>query len=245
MLEGQRDPQAIVERERQIRDQQASLYDAHRRRDEYIRSVEDAAVLDTLGLQEGETVVDAGCGTGLHLPELMSRARLVIGVDHSERSLDVARDRTPPEQRERLRLVAADLREIPLEDGIADRVVSVNVLQHLPTPEYRRRMLSELLRILRPGGLAVVDGYRWLGHIKRRKEGFFDGGLYRYAFTVGELRHLLRDAGFTDVDVGGCVVLPGLARRLHVSVETQVRLCFTPVGRTLAHYVLARARRPA
>ncbi|HMJ00632.1 MAG TPA: class I SAM-dependent methyltransferase [Gaiellaceae bacterium] len=239
------DPDAIVDREREIRDREARAYDRHRAQDTYHRTVEDACVFSQLDLRPEHTVVDAGCGTGTHLEALLDRAAGVIGADHSQASLDVARERVPTEKRERLTLVAADLRAMPLEDATADRVMCFEVIQHVPTDEHRRQALRELHRILKPGGVLVVSCYRWRGHIRRQKEGFFENGLYRYAFTASELGDLLQSARFADVLVGGAVILPALSQSLRVGVEAQLRLAFTPLGRHLSHYAVARGRRPA
>jgi SAM-dependent methyltransferase len=239
------DPERIVAAEREIRDRQAPVYDLHREREVYERLVEDAVVFGALDLGPELVVVDAGCGTGGSLTPLLERCARVIGVDHSEASLEVARNRVPEELRSRLELVPGDLRSVPLADRTADRVMSMGVIQHVPTDAYRRQVMEELYRVLKPDGILVVDAYRWLGHVRRHKEGFWPSGLYRYAFTAREFRALFLRSGFREVRVGGAVIAPALSERLGVSVETQQRLAFTPLGRHLAHYVVGRGRRPA
>jgi SAM-dependent methyltransferase len=238
------DPESIVGREREIRDREAGIYDEHRDKDPYHRTVEDVVALGVLELRPEHVVVDAGCGTGRHLRELLSRSARVIGLDHSGEMLAIARERVPPEDRDRVELLEADLRSLPLDDASADRVLCFETLQHVPTAEFRLEAVRELFRVLKPGGVFVISAYRWLGHIRRTKDGFFDSGLYRYAFTSRELGALLREAGFGEVRVGGAVILPGLAERLGVGATWQRRLAFTPVGRHLAHYVVGRAVRP-
>jgi len=238
------DVEAVIAAERALRNAQATVYDAHRARHAYARSVEDEVVLHALDPRPALTVLDAGCGTGLHLGALLERSARVIGVDHSSRSLDVARARLSAADLGRTRLVTADLRALPLEDASVDRVMSVGVIQHVPTPAARGQVMRELLRVLRPGGLAVVLAYRWLGHVRRHKEGDWGDGLYRYSFTSREFRALFAAAGFEDVAVGGAVIAPALAERLRISTGTQRRLAFTPIGRHTAHYVVGRGRAP-
>lgn len=236
------DPEAIVARERALRDREAGIYDSHVEETPYLRAVEQAVALSALDLQPDQTVVDAGCGTGRLLEPLLDRSAQVVGVDHSSASLEIARARVPKEKLERLNLIACDVRSIPLEDAMADRVLCIGVLQHVPTPEFRTEAVRELRRILKPGGVVVALAYRWLGHIRRHKEGFFGPDLYRYAFTVAEFGALLDSAGFGEISLGGAVIVPALAKRLGVGVELQRRLAFTVAGRHLAHYVVARAK---
>jgi hypothetical protein len=66
-----------------------------------------------------------------------------------------------------------------------------------------------------------------------------------FAFTTGEFRALLGDAGFGEIEIGAAGVLPLLSRRLGLGLGVQRRLSFTPLGRLLADYVVARAVRPA
>lgn len=227
-----------------MRDRQAGDYDAHIAADAYVHAVEDECLFAALDLSHEHDVLDAGCGTGRHFDELLRRGRSVIGVDHSEESLAVALARTADEDRGRLRLLQGDLRELPLEDGVVDRVMCCGVLQHFPTSELRLQVVQELGRVLRPDGCLVLSAYRWLGRVKRHRDGFWGEGLYRHAFTCRELRTLIGTAGFEPVEVGGIAIFPGLAERLGVTPARHARLMFTPAGRHLAQYVVARARKP-
>ena len=239
------DADALTAAERALRDAEAERYDALHPAEDWSIRVEDACLVDALSPRAGQTILDAGCGTGRALETLLGADRTVIGVDHSAASLDVARGRVPEAARERLSLRLGDVRDLPVSDGEVDGVWCCGVLQHVPSGAYRAEALRELRRVLRPGGVLALTAYRWLGHVRRHKEGFWDGGLYRYAFTTREMAHLLAEAGFAEVAVGGAVIAPALAARMRMSVAAQRRLAFTPVGRLLGHHVVARARRPS
>jgi SAM-dependent methyltransferase len=239
----ERGPEEVIERERRLRDHEAETYDRRSERLGWELRVMDIVLASTLEVHAEHVVLDAGCGTGRHLPGLLDRARSVIGVDHSERSLDVARRRVG--DTDRLRLAAGDLRRLPLADGEVDRILCSETIGHIPTAELRAAAARELLRVLRPGGVVVATGYRWLGRIRRHKDGAFDTGLYRFAFTTREFGALFRDAGFTDVMTGAAPVAPAPAKGLRVSPERAARLTFTPLGSLLGHFVITRAVRPA
>jgi ubiquinone/menaquinone biosynthesis C-methylase UbiE len=233
----------IIERERQVRDEEAEDYSAHRARDRYDREVEEACILQALALGPSDTVLDAGCGTGQYIPVLLAQAGRVIAVDHSQASIELASGCVPAADASRVTFHAADIRRLPVEDASVDAVVSNGVLQHIPTEEARLEALRELHRVLRPGGRVALNVYRWRGHIRRDKEGYWPTGIYRYAFTARELRRAFDDAGFSAVRVGGTVVAPALCERLGIGVDLQRRLVHNVLARPFAHYVIASAIR--
>jgi ubiquinone/menaquinone biosynthesis C-methylase UbiE len=235
-------PDELIAAERALRDHEAPTYDEKRKADAWVLAVEEACLWRALALEPGQTIIDAGCGTGLHLPKLLETADQVIGIDHSERSLEVARGRVTGPAAVRVQLHRADLRSLPVADQTADRVLCSQAIQHIPTAERRSAVARELLRVLRPGGLLVISAYRWLWHVRRHKEGLW-GPLYYYAFTSREFGKLLTQAGFAKVELSGAVILPRLAKLFRMPVETQARLAFGPLGRHLADYVIARALR--
>jgi SAM-dependent methyltransferase len=111
--------------------------------------------LGQLGLPtRWERVLDFGCGAGRLSQGLSPYADEVVGVDIAPSMLETARrlDRSAGN----IRFVlndAPDLSQFP--DGHFDLVYSALVLQHLPRPAIDR-YLAEFLRVLRPGGTAVV-----------------------------------------------------------------------------------------
>jgi SAM-dependent methyltransferase len=233
----------IIECERQIRDEEAGAYGAHRALDRYDREVEKEWMLAALH-PPPKVVLDAGCGTGQHLDTLLQVTDKVIAVDHSLASLELAAAGVPEPDAERVEFYVADLRRLPIADATVDAVISIGVVQHIPTAAARLDALRELLRVLRPGGRIVVIVYRWRGHIRRHREGFFANGLYRYAFTARELRAAFADAGFDRVRVDGAVLAPALARRIGMSARTQRRLGAVSALRPLAHHLAVTASRP-
>jgi SAM-dependent methyltransferase len=121
------------------------------------RAEVDAAVewLGRLGLpRRYGTALDFGCGAGRLSQALARHADRVIGVDISAPMLAAARrlDRTDGRCEFALN-EAADL--AAFADGSIDLVYSALVLQHLPRPDIDR-YLGEFLRVLAPGGVAVV-----------------------------------------------------------------------------------------
>lgn len=89
--------------------------------------------------------------TGGLFPQLAEMADCVAAIDVSPRVVVAARKRHPD-----LRAIAADVRNIPLEDECADAVVSLSTLDHFDDLGDIPTALGEVFRILKPGGTLVL-----------------------------------------------------------------------------------------
>jgi SAM-dependent methyltransferase len=116
---------------------------------------EAMAWLDRLGLPTRfGAVLDFGCGAGRLSQALAAHADTVVGVDVSAPMLAVAADL---DRTGRCRFVRNDAPDLRLfDDAEFDLVYSELVLQHLPAPVIDG-YLGEFMRVLRPGGLAVLQ----------------------------------------------------------------------------------------
>jgi SAM-dependent methyltransferase len=113
------------------------------------------AWLARLGLPDRfRRVLDFGCGVGRLSLALASHADQVIGVDIAMPMLETARRLDRAGRCTFLLNDAADLRQFP--DGHFDLVYCALVLQHLPRQAIDG-YLSEFIRVLEPGGLAVIQ----------------------------------------------------------------------------------------
>lgn len=101
-----------------------------------------------------DRVLDFGCGAGRLTQALAEHAREVVGVDVSEPML--ARARELDRSGGKCTFVHTDTPDLAvLPAGHVDLVYSERVLQHLPAAVVDR-YLAEFLRVLRPGGLALL-----------------------------------------------------------------------------------------
>ncbi|MBT9257384.1 methyltransferase domain-containing protein [Phycicoccus sp. MAQZ13P-2] len=108
------------------------------------------AVLDLLGDVAGRRILDAGCGAGPLVADLTERGARVAGFDASPAMIGLARRRLGEEAD----LQVADLtRSLPYLDEAFDDAVAVLVLHYL---QDWSRPLTELARVLKPGGRLVV-----------------------------------------------------------------------------------------
>ncbi len=99
--------------------------------------------------------LDVGCGTGVLSDAVLERSnpRSLAGIDPQE---EVVRDAQATNSDPRAGFRCANAQDMPLDDAIFDVVVSGLVINFI---EDQPKALSEMKRVLRPGGL--VAGYVW------------------------------------------------------------------------------------
>ena len=154
-----------------------------------------ASILGRIRLLPGDaTIVDLGCSTGYLLEEIRAARpqATLVGIDLVASGLKKAHALVPD-----ARLLQADARDLPLADESVDAVVSANLLEHILDDG---RALTEIARILRPGGPAVLvvpggpgtyDYYdRFLGHERRYGRGELAGKARSAGLEVIEDRYI-------------------------------------------------------
>ena len=147
--------------------------------------------------RRGLRALDVGCGTGLTARRLAQRPEIgqVVGLDPSPEALAHAR------RHRRLPLVRGSALELPFADGRFDVATCFDVLQHLPT-RGDLRAASELRRVLRPGGLALI------------RANASGGDLADSGYRLDALTRLLRASGFAVLRASYANCLPALAQEV-------------------------------
>lgn len=130
-----------------------------------------------LSFQSGHRVLDAGCGSGLVAKHIADHYPGVIveGCDQSAVRIDQARQLRKDQGREDIRFFVSDLEAIQAEQASYDRLTCRYVFEFLPDPE---GVLKEFLRVLKPGGQALVIQ--------------FDGFMHNYSHRNAELKEMLK-----------------------------------------------------
>ena len=197
----------------------------------------------------GSLVLEAGCGTGCQTRFLAANNpdSSFVCVDISPDSLNQARNAAKERGFNNIRFEQASIFELPFEDGKFDYVFVCFVLEHLADP---MKALSELMRVLKPGGrITVIEGDHGSAYF------YPDSALARRSIQclvdlqaqsggdalIGRrLYPLLRQAGFNEVTVSPRVVYADASRPEWV--EGFTRNTFTAMVAGVETAVLAADR---
>jgi len=169
-------------------------------------------LLETIAPREGEHALDIGCGPGFVTEELaraVGSAGAVHAIDNSDSSVMMTQRRCA--QFPNVQVQVADATQLPYRDAHFDMAVSTQVYEYVPDVS---RALSELCRVLRPGGRAAIIDTDWhsiLWHSSdparmARILKIWDEHL-AHPVLPRTLAPLLRDVGFS---VEECKVIPYL-----------------------------------
>lgn len=171
---------------------------------------EARALFDAVGVRAGSAVIDVGCGVMGVLHVLAERAGAggrVVGLDRAPRMVEAGRrlaaDRGLP-----VEFIEADAAATGLPDGSFDLVHARTLLLNVSNP---REILTEMVRIARPGGVVAVqepDAAAWTCDPPHPAWDILRAGVltaYRRTgkdFNIGRrVARLLRDTGIDDVSV--------------------------------------------
>jgi len=171
------------------------------------------------GAKGGQSLLDAGCGTGLFLRDWRARfgEGRDVGIDFAWPALPLALRRT------NAALAGASASELPLAADSFDAVHSADVLQHM-TVAGARGALGEFFRVLRPGGLVALRLRATRRLIPNVPDVDFD-----HAYTPALLGQQLVEAGFTVLFLRRVNLLPSLAAELSQRFQPPVADDAAPV----------------
>jgi ubiquinone/menaquinone biosynthesis C-methylase UbiE len=159
-------------------------------------------------LESGSTIVDLGTGPGIlsiELHKLLPQAK-IIGVDLSSDMLEIARKNADEAGMSNYETRLGKAEELPIESNSVNLVVTQSSFHEWDDP---RKGLSEIFRVLKPGGSLVLKDYNrgWLSGWRRSLLKFllamvgesYEDHVGMFKFTFDEVADLLKEAGFDEV----------------------------------------------
>jgi len=162
----------------------------------------------------GKRILEVGAGTGRDSFYMSQDGATLVLLDYSMNSLKIIRNNLP--STENIGAVGGDAFALPFPDNSFDAVFHQGLLEHFREQD-AENLLKENIRVLKPGGLLVVDvPQRWhiytvIKHVLIALNSWFAG--WEREFSVRELRALLKELGMNPVDAYGEWMYPSLFYR--------------------------------
>lgn len=176
-----------------------------------------------LKLRPEDDLLEVACGSGVFLADHAPQVRRVAGLDLSSIQVDLARrrlaDRIAAGTAE---IVHGDAAALPWPDGTFSVVTCMGSFEAFPEPE---RVLAELIRVLRPGGRAVLNiGERVPPGTQTHQ---VLGAMW--VWSEDDVRHMVEQAGLSDVQMSyasssGDSRLIAMANRIASTFGAELRL---------------------
>jgi len=159
--------------------------------------------LAVLELREGETVLDLGSGRGIDCfiaAKRVGPSGRVIGVDMTPEMIDRARRNAAAGDYPNVEFRLGEIEHLPVADGTVDAIISNCVINLVPD---KRQVFADALRALRPGGRLSVSDIVLLGEVPVAIRDSVEAYVACLSGAVmrDDYLQMLRDAGFTDVEV--------------------------------------------
>jgi len=103
----------------------------------------------------GDKVLDLGCGNGRFFEFLKDKDIDYIGVDFSEKLIEIAKEKYP-----KIKFQVADALNLPSPNNYFDKIYSIAVLHHIPSEKFRIQFFEEVRRILKPNGFFILTVWK-------------------------------------------------------------------------------------
>jgi len=167
----------------------ANRYLAERARDS-----EDVRLLNELieRLPADASVLDAGCGAGVPIAQMLSERFKVTGVDFSEAQIELAKKQVP-----QANFICQDMTQLDFPENSFDGICSYYAIIHIPREEHRP-LLMNFYEMLKPSGFALLclGAENLMDDIE---ENYLGARMYWSHYDTETYLKMLKDCGYSLV----------------------------------------------
>lgn len=186
-----------------------------------------ALIEQILPMHRTDIVLDIGCGSGNFVIAFAAKCSLMCGMDVLGDAVWFAHKSANGVHLQNVHCVRASAQSIPLADNSVDKILFLDVVEHLRKPQ---EALTELARILRPKGKALLTTPNlisiWpiveyaadilgIGVCRRFIE-------YESKYSMKRLAQIIEDSGLSVVKMGSVYFAAPLAALLSESISRKL-----------------------
>jgi len=187
----------------------------------FIDEVETKLAFEMFTPYKGMKVLDVGCGTGNFSIKLAEKGCQVVGIDISEKMLDIARKKSRAKNLN-ISFYNMNVYNLSFPDESFNGVFSMAALEFMHEP---RKAFNEMMRVLKPGGQLLIGTIHRDSHWGRfyMKEAEKPDSIFRFADfkTLKELEELNIK---TLVKSSECLFIPPDVKEENISWKEEKRL---------------------
>lgn len=142
-------------------------------------------------------VLDVGCGAGTFINKYFDSSRhSLVSIDFSEQMIAMTRSAMMGHFNRGFSLVHGLAQELPFPNATFDACVCINTVHNMPRWEDVTAAISEMARVLKPGGKMLLEFRNILNPGRRRITKLFDtAALPQKAFSIDQIARELHNAG--------------------------------------------------
>jgi ubiquinone/menaquinone biosynthesis C-methylase UbiE len=195
---------------KEMYDELAAEYDAVYRppAGQYFMNRKVNTMLELTAFPRGSHLLEVGCANGVYTFELARLGFQMTGLDLSPECVRVATQQAERAGLSHIDFTVGDAETLSqFEDNTFDGVISFSVLRYVSDPA---RAIREIHRVLRPGGMAVVDFPNkrspWFTFLKPLLTG--QTHIHDHQYTTGQVKRMLQEAGFQKLSLRRILYTP-------------------------------------
>jgi ubiquinone/menaquinone biosynthesis C-methylase UbiE len=186
---------------KEMYDRLAAKYDRSYRiaAGQYFMNRKIDAMLKLAVFPQGSHLLEVGCANGVYTFELARRGFQMTGLDLSPECVRTATQKAEQLGLPYLNFTVGDAEAlVQFEDNTFDGVISFSTLRYVYNPA---KAIQEIYRVLRSGGIAVVDFPNkrspWFTFLKPLLTG--KTHIHDHQYTTAQIKRMLQEAGFRKV----------------------------------------------